>query len=232
MSNRNKIYSKGRISGQWTALRWEVMDSAAWRQMSMGARMLYIALIRPLSFNADNNGKIFLSTRRASEQLGASQRAVWIWFHELEHYGFIVMTEPGSIGPKGKAAHWRITDVGWGRLDGKSIEPTKDYLKWTGELFDHPTSKNRKTANQSRQGDVPKSSSDSEPKSSLGSPGDEPKSSYARHSDREPKSSYLVQPSPPSGKGNGEGKEDTGKQRGGEAARVRVKSRPANWKPE
>ena len=46
------------------------------------------------------------------------------------------MTEPGTIGPKGKATRWRITDVGWGRLDGKSIEPTKDYLKWTGELFD------------------------------------------------------------------------------------------------
>ena len=26
MSNRNKIYSKGRIPGQWTALRWEVME--------------------------------------------------------------------------------------------------------------------------------------------------------------------------------------------------------------
>jgi hypothetical protein len=136
MSNRNKIYSKGRIQGQFTAVRYEVMDSAAWRQMSMGARMLYIVLIRPLSFNADNNGKIFLSTRRAAKDLGANQESVCIWFRELEHYGFIVMTDPGTIGPKGKATHWRITDVGWGRLDGKSIEPTKDYLKWSGEVFD------------------------------------------------------------------------------------------------
>jgi hypothetical protein len=36
------------------------LDSAAWKQMSMGARLLYIALIKPLSFNRDNNGKIFL----------------------------------------------------------------------------------------------------------------------------------------------------------------------------
>jgi hypothetical protein len=136
MSNRNKIYSKGRIQGQFTAVRYEVMDSAAWRQMSMGARMLYIALIRPLSFNADNNGRIFLSTRKAAEQLGANQESVCIWFRELEHYGFIVMTTLGTIGPRGKATHWRITDVGWGRMDGKSIEPTKDYLKWSGEVFD------------------------------------------------------------------------------------------------
>ena len=90
------------------------------------SRELYIALIKNLSFNADNNGKIFLATRKAAADLGASQRTVCVWFRELEHFGFIVMTEPGTAM---RAARWRITDVGWGNLDGKSIEPTKDYLK-------------------------------------------------------------------------------------------------------
>jgi hypothetical protein len=204
MSRRYK--DKGRIPGQWTAIRWEIMDSAAWRTMSMGARLLYIALIRPLSFNRDNNGKIFLSTRDAAKELGASQRAVWIWFRELEHYGFIVMTEPGTIGPNGKATRWRITDVGWGKLDGRSIEPTKDYLKWSGELFEHPTSKKRKTANQSSQSDVPKSSRADVPKSSRGVPNSVPKSSEGKPPNSAPKSSYLDQPSPHLEKaGNGGG---------------------------
>ena len=56
--------------------------------------------------------------RKASEDLGASQRVVRTWFRELEHYGFTEMTEPGSIGPKGKAVRWRITDMPWGELDG------------------------------------------------------------------------------------------------------------------
>src|SRR4029077_9728473 len=56
-----------------------------------------------------------------------------IWFRELEHYGFIVLTEPGTSM---RAARWRITDAGWGKLDGKGIEPTKDYLKWDGVLFE------------------------------------------------------------------------------------------------
>jgi hypothetical protein len=99
----------------------------------LGARLLYIALIRPLSFTADNNGKIFLATRKAAEQLGTSQRRTCGWFRELEHYGFIVLTEPGTAM---RAARWRITDVGWGKLDGKGIEPTKDYLKWDGVLFE------------------------------------------------------------------------------------------------
>src|ERR1700733_5077905 len=94
MSRRNK--DKGRIPGQWTALRWEVLDSAAWKQMSMGARLLYIALIRPLSYYNDNNGRIFLSTRRAADELGAGQRAVCFWFRELAHYGFIVQADPGN----------------------------------------------------------------------------------------------------------------------------------------
>jgi hypothetical protein len=39
MSRRYK--DKGRIPGQYTAIRWEILDSAAWKQMSMGARLLY-----------------------------------------------------------------------------------------------------------------------------------------------------------------------------------------------
>ena len=145
MSNKRKIYSKGRIEGRWTPIRHQMMDSAAWKQMSMGARWLYIALVRPLSFEEDNNGKIFLSARRAAEELGASQDSICFWYRELERYGFIVMTQPGTIGPNGKATRWRVTDVGWGKLDGKSIEPTKDYLKWTGEVFERvrPKSENR-----------------------------------------------------------------------------------------
>jgi hypothetical protein len=131
---------KGRIPGQYTAIRWEILDSPAWKQMSMGARLLYIALVKPLSFNRDNNGKIFLSTRDAAKQLNANKESICIWYRELEHYGFIVMTMPGTMGPKGKAPHWRITDAGWGVLDGKSIEPTKDYLKWSGELFERTAS--------------------------------------------------------------------------------------------
>ena len=133
MSSRQKIYDKGKIEGAWTAVRHEVLDCRAWKQTSPGARLLYIALIRRLSFKAYNNGKVYLATRKAADGLGASQRIVWLWFKELEHYGFVEMTEPGAIGPKGRATRWRITDRGWGELDGKPIKATKDYLNWTGD---------------------------------------------------------------------------------------------------
>src|SRR5262249_4911703 len=65
------------------------------------------------------------------------------------HYGFIVMTDPGSIGPKGRAARWRITDMAWGTLDGKPVEATKDYLHWDGVLFDRPQKQKNEESNAS-----------------------------------------------------------------------------------
>jgi hypothetical protein len=183
MSSRNKIYSKGRIQGQFTAVRYEVLDSAAWKQMSMGARMLYIAMIRPLSFNADNNGKIFLSTRDAAEQLGSDQGSICFWYRELEHYGFIVMTQPGAVGPNGKAAYWRITDVGWGKLDGKSIEPTKDYLKWTGEVFERRRPKSEKRPTKPLRVNGQTTHRAERANHSPGVPSEWPSHSYTEHSE-------------------------------------------------
>jgi hypothetical protein len=135
MSRKRDIKASGRIPGQWVGVRHEVLDSPAWKAMSFGARSLYVCLLRPLAYKRFNNGKLYRSTRDAAEELGARQQTVCIWFKELEHYGFIVMTDPGTVGPKGRAPHWRITDMAWGTLDGKPVEATKDYLRWSGEPF-------------------------------------------------------------------------------------------------
>ena len=156
MSSRRKIKARGHIPGQWTGLRWEVLDSPAWKATSPGARWLYVCLLRRLSYNAFNNGKVFRSTREAAKEIAADHRSVWIWFKELEYYGFIVMTEPGSMGPIGRAPRWRITDMAWGELDGRPVEATKDYLRWDGTAHGssgHP--KNRKTANEIQRAVVP-----------------------------------------------------------------------------
>jgi hypothetical protein len=145
MSNRHKVYAKGRLQGSWTALRHEVMDSAAWKATSFGARALYVALLRELSYTHFNNGKVFLATRDAAKALGARQGSVAVWYHELEHYGFIVMTSAGCLGVegRGRAAYWRLTDMAW----GKGVEATKDYLKWNGTPF-----RERETKTESRDG--------------------------------------------------------------------------------
>lgn len=143
MSRKREIYAQGKIEGRYTRIRLEVLDSAAWKATRPGARLLYIALLRRLNFKTYNNGKVYLATRTAAAEIGVRHRAVWSYYCELEHYGFIVTTRPGYIGPKGVAAHWRITDHGWGNLDGHPIRATKEYLQWDGTLFEQRP-KNRK----------------------------------------------------------------------------------------
>jgi len=122
----------------------DISKTPAWKALSYGARLLYLELQRQFIETANNNGKIFLSTRDAADRLGASQRQVWIWYRELEHYGFIVQTQPGTVGPHGCAILWHLTDQAHGCLDGRPIKATKDYLKWDGTPFRQNTTKKRK----------------------------------------------------------------------------------------
>jgi len=117
-----------------------VLNSEAWRAMSLGARLLYIALKRRYWANRKNNGKIFLSLRHAQKEIGSGRTQICRWYRELEFYGFIVMTRGGSLGlhGKGRAPHWRLTEVGYMRgSSSKGMEdmPTTDFLSWNGALF-------------------------------------------------------------------------------------------------
>jgi hypothetical protein len=134
-----KRKDKGRLP-PFVPLDQEVMNSPAWRATSYGARWLYVHLKRRWSFKQRNNGRIFLSQRDAQEEMGCKHRdSIGRWFRELQHYGFIVMTEPGCLGVdgRGKAPHWRLTEAEWagGRNGNTWMLPTKDYLKWNGAKF-------------------------------------------------------------------------------------------------
>lgn len=137
MSKRN---DKGRLA-PFVPLDQEMLRSPAWRAMSYGARWLYVHLKRRWSFKQKNNGRIFLSQREAQEEMGggAHRDSISRWFRELQHYGFIVMTNAGSLGVdgKGKAPHWRLTELEapGGRNGNTLMLPTKDYLKWNGAKF-------------------------------------------------------------------------------------------------
>jgi len=117
-----------------------MMDCPAWRKASCGARVLYMHhLKRRWSFKQRNNGRIYLSGRDAEEEIGCGRDSIERWYRELQHYGFIVMTDPGGLGVegKGKAPHFRLTEAEWpgGRSGNTWMLPTKDYLKWDGTPF-------------------------------------------------------------------------------------------------
>ncbi len=77
----------------------DTMNTPAWQAMSHGAQMLYVALKRR---HYNNNGRIFLSQRKAAKELKSHHNEIARWFRELQHYGFIVMTNAGYLGVEGK----------------------------------------------------------------------------------------------------------------------------------
>jgi hypothetical protein len=124
-----KHKDKGRLP-PFVPVDLEMMNSPAWRATSHGARWLYMHLKRRWSFRQKNNGRIFLSHLDAVKEMGGTPDSISRWFRELQHYGFIVMTEPGCLGVdgKGKAPHWRLTEAEWsgGRNGNTWMLPTKN----------------------------------------------------------------------------------------------------------
>ena len=114
----------------------ETLQSPAYRQLSFGARALFTALRARC---VKNNGHVYISQRDAEEELGHCDRHdIANWFRELVHYGFLVQTAGASLGldGKGKAPHWRITDMPTRGGNGELRVATKDFLKWDGVVFE------------------------------------------------------------------------------------------------
>lgn len=112
----------------------DMLDAPATKALSHGAFRLLVALKR--QYNPDSsdrrNGRVFLSQRRAQQEIGSNREEIARWYRELQHYGFIVMTERGRLGleGKGKAPRWRLTELGF-----MNEPPTKDFLRWRGVKF-------------------------------------------------------------------------------------------------
>jgi hypothetical protein len=122
----------------------DTLDQPAWRAMGHGARMLYISLKRRYSHKLHNNGRIFLSQRKAAAELASHHNQVARWFRELQHYGWIVQQQPGFLGIEGmgQAPRWRLTELGYMR-----DPPTRNYMAWDGTAFvDQKKSRARKPA--------------------------------------------------------------------------------------
>ena len=127
----------------------DTLDQPAWRALSHGAQMLYIALKRRYSVRTHNNGRIFLAQRTAAKELRSHHNQIARWFRELQHFRFILMVTPGCLGieGRGQAPRWQLTELGYMRE-----LPTRDYARWDGSPFvDRKKSRARKQARSVRE---------------------------------------------------------------------------------
>ncbi len=123
-----KVDHKGRSTGAtspFVQVLKSTLQEPAWLALPYGARCTYITL--KSYFTGTNNGRLFLSVRKAAEDLGASPTSTERWFRDLIAHGFIVPTGGGFLGTEGKgtATYWCLTELGH-----NGEQPTRDYKDW------------------------------------------------------------------------------------------------------
>ena len=131
---------KGSPSGKFIKLPLTVIDTPAWRALSLCAQALFPWLL--MEFKGDkynNNGKITLSVRQAAERMGVAKDTASKAFRDLQAKGFIVVKKGASLGVEGhgKCPEYEITSI-----DTLREKASKLYLKWSGDkefpIFRHP----------------------------------------------------------------------------------------------
>lgn len=129
-----------KTAAPYVAILKPTLKEPAWRDLSYGARCLYIVI--KSFYNGDNNGRLYLGIRKAATELGASRSSTERWFHELEDHGFIRKTEGGFLGVDGKgvAAYWRLTEVGY-----MGAQPTREFKNWQPAKIKTPSQKSGQT---------------------------------------------------------------------------------------
>lgn len=124
---RGKIKSRGE---HWTKLLRHTMEEPAWRALSTTAQALYPWLkLEWRGPDANNNGKIRLSTRQAGERLGVRPDTAAAAFRDLQRKGFIVQTEHAYLGVEGaaKAPAYELTEL---KMPGAERDGRKLYQDW------------------------------------------------------------------------------------------------------
>ncbi len=98
----------------FTKLNRSTMETAAWRALSPTAQALYPWIkLEWRGPDANNNGKIRLSTRQAGERMGCKPHTAARAFRELVAKGFLVQTEAARLGTAGAArsAAYELTEL-------------------------------------------------------------------------------------------------------------------------
>lgn len=108
MDKYSKKYAKakGRSMGRFVALPFNMLESLAWRDLSLQAAIIFIELKR--RFNGKNNGEIPLSCREAATVAKCGKGTASKKLDELIAHGFINPASKGHFHNR-HASTWILT---------------------------------------------------------------------------------------------------------------------------
>jgi hypothetical protein len=104
-----KTGKNGRSKERYFAIPHYIMNTVAWKQLSVTARAAWLEISR--IHNGANNGKLAMSTRILGERLGLSKSAAARSIQDLITYGFIEIARSSSFSGKRRATEYRLTHL-------------------------------------------------------------------------------------------------------------------------
>lgn len=141
MNGRNKKHGR-EPTGKYAVMPLSVMDTPAWRALSLSAQALHPWLVMEFKgkrFN--NNGQIKLSVRQAALKMGISKDTAARAFRDLQAKGFLRVVTGASLGVSGmgKTTEYEITSI---TTPSKPLEASNDFKNWSNgndfDVFEHP----------------------------------------------------------------------------------------------
>lgn len=109
--------------GSWAGIPKCLIDSLAYRSLSVHARSVLIELVARM--NGYNNGKIAVSQRELVDAIGCSPNRIVIAITDLMEHGILDVAVEGTWKTR-QARQYRLTFV-----TTKGAPATNDYLRWT-----------------------------------------------------------------------------------------------------
>jgi DNA-binding transcriptional regulator YhcF (GntR family) len=94
---------------RYVALPHYIMDTFAWRRLSVTARAAWPEFVRV--HNSFNNGKIAMSERTLAKRLGVVKNTASRAINELLTFGFIEIAKASTFTIKRRAAEYRLTHL-------------------------------------------------------------------------------------------------------------------------
>lgn len=126
-----------------------MLNSAAFRDLSPGAKVAYIAL--KAKYNGRNNGFLAFGARGAGDELGMSRATGNRALQELEAHGFIGRQIEATFHSKRMSIEWVLTEL---KNDATGALPTKAFMRWkpSRKETEHSQSPKKSTSKQSGLG--------------------------------------------------------------------------------
>lgn len=133
MASHNKKGRSKRQLRDFIALERYLLDSPAWRSLSLNARCAFLELLS--IYNGRNNGRIALSARSLADRLPISRATATRALNELEAKGFIEAVRKCAFNVKSgqaRATEWRLTIH---FCDVTNESPSRKFIHWQAGKF-------------------------------------------------------------------------------------------------